>query len=37
MREMNQNSNEATKVKINIKKFLQVLFLDTVEKYSQTS
>ncbi|MBT2700241.1 response regulator [Bacillus sp. ISL-40] len=37
MKEMNQNSNEATKVKINIKKFLQVLFLDTVEKYSQTS
>jgi two-component system, response regulator YcbB len=37
MREMNQNSNEATKVKINIKKFLQVLFLATVEKYSQTS
>jgi two-component system, response regulator YcbB len=37
MREMNQTSNEATKVKINIKKFLQVLFLDTVEKYSQTS
>jgi two-component system response regulator YcbB len=37
MKELNQNSNEATKVKINIKKFLQVLFLDTAEKYSQTS
>lgn len=33
MKEIDQDSNETTKVKINIKKFLQVLFLDTVEKY----
>jgi two-component system, response regulator YcbB len=36
MKEIDQDSIEPTKVKINIKKFLQVLFLDTVEKYSQT-
>lgn len=37
MKELDQESKEPTKVKINIKKFLQVLFLDTVEKYSQQS
>jgi two-component system, response regulator YcbB len=37
MKEMDQDSDETTKVKINIKKFLQVLFLDTVEKYTETS
>jgi two-component system, response regulator YcbB len=36
MKEIDQDSTEPTKVKINIKKFLQVLFLDTVEKYSQS-
>ncbi|MHC0039658.1 response regulator [Pseudoneobacillus sp. C159] len=34
MKEMDQDNNEPTKVKINIKKFLQVLLLDTLEKYS---
>jgi two-component system, response regulator YcbB len=37
MKELDQESMEPTKVKINIKKFLQVLFLDTVEKFSQHS
>jgi two-component system, response regulator YcbB len=37
MKELDQENTEPTKVKINIKKFLQVLFLDTVEKYSQQS
>jgi two-component system, response regulator YcbB len=37
MKELDQECMEPTKVKINIKKFLQVLFLDTVEKYSQQS
>jgi two-component system response regulator YcbB len=37
MKELDQENPEQTKVKINIKKFLQVLFLDTVEKYSQQS
>ena len=35
MKEIDQNSNESTKVKINIKKFLQVLYFDTAEKYNQ--
>ncbi len=35
MKEIDDNSNEPTKVKINIKKFLQVLYLDTAEKYNQ--
>jgi two-component system response regulator YcbB len=35
MKEIDENSNESTKVKINIKKFLQVLYLDTAEKYNQ--
>ncbi len=35
MKEIDDNSNESTKVKINIKKFLQVLYLDTAEKYNQ--
>lgn len=37
MKELDQEFMEPTKVKINIKKFLQVLFLDTVEQYSQQS
>ena len=36
MKEIDENSNESTKVKINIKKFLQVLYLDTAEKYNQS-
>ena len=36
MKEIDDNSNESTKVKINIKKFLQVLYLDTAEKYNQS-
>lgn len=35
MKEIEKNSNESTKVKINIKKFLQVLYLDTAEKHNQ--
>jgi two-component system response regulator YcbB len=35
MMEIDKDSNESTKVKINIKKFLQVLYLDTAEKYNQ--
>lgn len=35
MKEIDENTNEPTKVKINIKKFLQVLYLDTAEKYNQ--
>lgn len=36
MKEIDQNSNESTKVKINIKKFLQVMYFDTVEKHNQS-
>lgn len=32
MNEMNQESSETKKVKINIKKFLQMLYLETIEK-----
>ncbi|HLO11058.1 MAG TPA: response regulator [Pseudoneobacillus sp.] len=37
MKEIDHDNDEPTKVKINIKKFLQVLFLETVEKYTKTS
>ncbi|WP_163099676.1 response regulator [Peribacillus alkalitolerans] len=37
MKELDQESNETTKVKINIKKFLQVLYFDSLEKYTSTS
>ncbi|MFD2446496.1 response regulator [Bacillus sp. CGMCC 1.16607] len=37
MKEIDKDRIETLKVKINIKKFLQVLFLDTVEKYAETS
>ena len=36
MKEIDENSNELTKVKINIKKFLQVMYLDTAEKHNQS-
>lgn len=34
MKQMDQDSNETMKVKINIKKFLQVLYLETTERFS---
>lgn len=34
MKELNEDSNETKKVKINIKKFLQVLYLETTEQYN---
>jgi two-component system, response regulator YcbB len=37
MKEIDSDTNGTSKVKINIKKFLQVLYLDTAEKYNQTS
>jgi two-component system, response regulator YcbB len=37
MKEVDSNNHATSKVKINIKKFLQVLYLDTVEKYNQPS
>lgn len=37
MKELEEERCETTKVKINIKKFLQVLYLDTLEKYTQNS
>jgi two-component system, response regulator YcbB len=37
MKELDDDSNETTKVKINIKKFLQVLYFDTLEKYNSNS
>ncbi|MBS4179165.1 response regulator [Lederbergia citrea] len=36
MKEINQDNKEMKKVKINIKKFLQVLYLETTEKFNQT-
>ncbi|MBS4209136.1 response regulator [Bacillus sp. FJAT-50079] len=35
MKELENNSGESTKVKINIKKFLQVLYIETMETYHQ--
>ncbi|KAB2336012.1 response regulator [Cytobacillus depressus] len=37
MREMETDSKEAMKVKINIKKFLQVLYVETLDKFNQPS
>jgi two-component system, response regulator YcbB len=37
MKEIDSDHQVTSKVKINIKKFLQVLYLDTVEKYNTTS
>ncbi|MEH7121686.1 response regulator [Bacillus sp. JJ1503] len=37
MKEMDTDTHETMKVKINIKKFLQVLYIDTMEKFSQGS
>lgn len=37
MKEIDSDHHVTSKVKINIKKFLQVLYLDTVEKYNTTS
>jgi two-component system response regulator YcbB len=37
MKEIDSDHPVTSKVKINIKKFLQVLYLDTEEKYNQTS
>ncbi|KQL34691.1 response regulator [Psychrobacillus sp. FJAT-21963] len=35
MRHMNEETDVATRVKVNIKKFLQVLYLETKDKYNQ--
>jgi two-component system, response regulator YcbB len=37
MKEIDSDTTGTSKVKINIKKFLQVLYLDTAEKYNQPS
>ncbi|MCM3694703.1 response regulator [Neobacillus niacini] len=37
MKEVDSTNHSASKVKVNIKKFLQVLYLDTVEKFNQPS
>jgi two-component system, response regulator YcbB len=37
MKEIDSDHHATSKVKINIKKFLQVLYLDTEEKYNQSS
>ncbi|KAB7704146.1 response regulator [Bacillus aerolatus] len=37
MKEIDKDSSETMKVKINIKKFLQVLYLETIEKFNQFS
>ncbi|WP_342754338.1 hypothetical protein [Bacillus sp. PK3_68] len=33
MKELDSDRNEPMKVKINIKKFLQALYLETIEKF----